>query len=475
LFVISYIDSFLIKNKNLKKLAKYIKHLLIVITLIIASNGNSQIEQKTRILFVLDASQSMLGRWGNEQKMKVATRLMGNLMDSLKSVDNLEVALRVYGHQYSVAAGNRSCEDTKLEVPFSSNSFNQIKKTLGNLYPLGTTPIAYSLEQTKNDFPNCNNCRNILILITDGIEECDGDPCAVALALQKNGVTLKPFVIGMGLDVEIIDAFKCIGTFYETKDEESFRNILNVVISQAMNNTTVQVNLLDASGYPTETNVNMTFYDNHTKSIKYNFIHTMNHRGNPDTIPLDPVLKYDLTVHTIPSISKDSITILPGIHNIIALDAPQGHLNLKMNGLNEYDELKCIVRQSGKMKTLYVQNFEEVTKYITGDYNLEILTLPRMYVNNVNIRQNHTTKVFIPEPGIATFYLPSRGITSIFLENDNKLEWIYNVSSLTDRETIVLQPGSYRVVYRGSNVKHVIYTKEKKFKITSGASTQVKL
>ena len=128
-----------------------------------------------------------------------------------------------------------------------------------------------------------------------------------------------------------------------------------------------------------------------------------------------------------------------------------------------------------KMKTLYVQNFEEVTKYITGDYNLEILTLPRMYVNNVNIRQNHTTKVFIPEPGIATFYLPSRGITSIFLENDNKLEWIYNVSSLTDRETIVLQPGSYRVVYRGSNVKHVIYTKEKKFKITSGASTQVKL
>ena len=357
MFVISYIDSFLIKNKNLKKLAKYIKHLLIVITLIIASNGNSQIEQKTRILFVLDASQSMLGRWGNEQKMKVATRLMGNLMDSLKSVDNLEVALRVYGHQYSVAAGNRSCEDTKLEVPFSSNSFNQIKKTLGNLYPLGTTPIAYSLEQTKNDFPNCNNCRNILILITDGIEECDGDPCAVALALQKNGVTLKPFVIGMGLDVEIIDAFKCIGTFYETKDEESFRNILNVVISQAMNNTTVQVNLLDASGYPTETNVNMTFYDNHTKSIKYNFIHTMNHRGNPDTIPLDPVLKYDLTVHTIPSISKDSITILPGIHNIIALDAPQGHLNLKMNGLNEYDELKCIVRQSGKNENIVCSKF----------------------------------------------------------------------------------------------------------------------
>ncbi|MBL4593271.1 MAG: hypothetical protein JKX68_05570 [Flavobacteriales bacterium] len=278
----------------------------------------------------------------------------------------------------------------------------------------------------------------------------------------------------MGLDIDLIDAFRCIGTFYETKDEESFKNILNVVISQAMNNTTVQVNLLDAAGYPTETNVNMTFYDNHSKAIKYNFVHTMNYRGNPDTIPLDPVLKYDLTVHTLPEISKNNITIKPGIHNIIALDAPQGYLKLKMNGMNEYNDLKCIVRQEGKMKTLYIQNFEEVTKYITGNYDLEILTLPRMYVPNVNIKQSHTTKVFIPEPGIATFYLPSKGVTSIFLENDNKLEWIYNVSPYTDRETVVLQPGSYRVVYRGINVKQVIYTTEKRFKITSGASTQVK-
>jgi Ca-activated chloride channel family protein len=416
----------------------------------------------------------MLGKWDKEQKMKVATRLMSNLMDSLKPIANLEVALRVYGHQFSVAAGNRSCEDTKLEVPFSYNNYEKIKSKLKNLYPQGTTPIAYSLEQTKNDFPACSNCKNIIILITDGIEECDGDPCAVARALQKNGVTLKPFVIGMGLDVELIDAFKCVGTFYETNDQASFENVLQVVISQVMNNTTVQVNLLDATGIPSETDVNMTFYDNFSKSIQYNFMHTINHRGVPDTIPLDPVLKYDLVVHTLPPISKENITINPGKHNIIALDAPQGLLKLKMSGLNEYDELKCIVRQAGKMKTLYLQDFEEVTKYIVGNYDLEILTLPRMYVNDVNIAQSHTTKVFIPEPGIATFYLPGKGIASVFVERDNKLEWIYNLPQDLTRETIVLQPGKYRVVYRSLNSKEVIFTKEKTFKITSGASTQVK-
>ena len=126
------------------------------------------------------------------------------------------------------------------------------------------------------------------------------------------------------------------------------------------------------------------------------------------------------------------------------------------------------------MKTLYVQNFEETTKYLTGNFDLEILTLPRMYVEDVNIRQSHTTKVFIPGPGIATFFLPSRGITSVFLENNNKLEWIYNISPQTNRETVVLQPGNYRVVYRGLNQKKVIYTKEKRFTVKSGASTQVK-
>lgn len=448
--------------------------LIFAFSILIANKSFAQNQQKTRILFVLDASQSMLGKWEKEQKMQVATKLLSNLMDSLEPIENLEVALRVYGHQYAVATGDRSCQDTKLEVPFGPYNYSKIKKKLSYIYPKGTTPIAYSLEQTKNDFPPCADCRNILILITDGIEECDGDPCAVALALKKNNVRLKPFVIGMDLEVDMIDAFKCIGTFYETKDEASFQNILNVVISQVMNNTTVQVNLLDEAGNPTETDVNMTFYDHHSKSITYDFIHTMNNRGVPDTVPIDPVLKYDLQVHTLPEVGKENIEIYAGKHNVIAVDAPQGSLKLDINGINEYDELKCIVRQAGKMKTLYVQDFEEETKYITGNYDLEILTLPRMYVNDVNIKQSHTTKVFVPEPGIGLFYLPSKGVASIFTMEKNKLQWIRNVNPNYDRETIVLQPGKYKVVYRGYNVKQVIYTEEKEFTIKSGQSTQIR-
>src|SRR5581483_5215730 len=69
----------------------------------------------TRILFIFDDSQSMLGQWQSGSKIEVAKKLMGELLDSLKKAENLEVALRVYGHQKHYPP--QDCDDSKLEVP----------------------------------------------------------------------------------------------------------------------------------------------------------------------------------------------------------------------------------------------------------------------------------------------------------------------------------------------------------------------
>ncbi len=453
---------------------KTIKYILLLALWGLSFSANTQNNiPKTRILFILDASQSMLGQWEGKQKIKIATSLLSDLMDSLKTVKNVQVALRVYGHQYSVAQGKRSCEDTKLEVPFGYNNYEAIKKKLTSLHPVGTTPIAYSLQKSADDFPPCTDCRNIIILITDGIEECDGDPCAIALALQKNNVVLKPFVIGMGLDLPTIEAFKCVGNFYDVQNTASFKKVLNIVISQVMNKTTVQVNLLDIYGNPTETNVNMTFYDHLTKQIRYNFMHTINHRGNPDTIPLDPLGSYDLVVHTLPPVGKDSIVLTPGKHNIIAVDAPQGALNFKMPGYNEYKDLEVIVRKKGEMQTLYVQKFNEKQNYLVGEYDLEILTFPRIYLSGVKISQSHTTTIQFPNPGILNLSFPGSAYASLYLEENNQLKWLKDFNPNLSRYKLVMQPGKYRIVYRPINAKKSIYTEEKIFNIKSGASTNI--
>ncbi len=427
----------------------------------------------TRILFVFDASQSMYGRWQSDMKMHIAQKLLGNVLDSLKDVENLELALRVYGHQKPFPP--QDCDDTRLEVPFAKNSASRIKYKLSTINPKGTTPIAFALSQSRYDFPDCDNCRNIIILITDGVEECDGDPCEVSKMLQREGIALKPFVIGIGTDFS--ESLNCVGTYFPASSEKAFTKALNVVISQALNSTTAQVNLLDDSGRPTETNVNMTFYDVISGNVVYNLVHTINNKGLPDTLSLDPLLKYNITVHTIPPLHLDSVEINPGKHTIIPFDSGQGALSLNVGGnWRTLKNLQAIVRKHGEMETLNVQNFGTTRKYLTGVYDLEVLGLPRIRIDSVVIRQSHTTTIEIPMPGIAVIKRKVDGVGSLYVERNGELELIYNLPTDKDQvENLVLQPGFYRVVFRSKWVNKAVYTTEERFEIKPGKTIEIKL
>lgn len=440
-----------------------------------AQNRNQQ-QPLTRILFVFDASFSMYGRWQTGMKMDIAKRLFVQFLDSLQGTPNLELGLRCYGHQYSLQP-QRNCEDSKLEVPIGKPNvaIPAMKKRMETIVPKGTTPIAYTLEQCGNDFPSDNvNSRNIIILITDGIEECGGDPCAVSLALQSKGIVLKPFVLGIGLEGNF-ESLNCVGKMYDISSEATFTQVLNIVVSQALNNTTCQVNLLNNQGKPLETDVAMTFYDQTTGVIRYSYMHTMNHRGVPDTVILDPLSTYRLVVHTIPAQVKENIVITPGIHNIIALDAPQGFLNLQVAGTNNYTRLQAIVRKSGDMNTLVTQDFGSKQKYIVGKYDLEILTLPRIYMKGVSIAQSSTTDILIPQAGTVSIFKPAEGTGQVFLEEKNTLTWVCNLDDKRTNENLTLQPGNYRVIFRTKAAKETIYTKEQKFKVDPGGAVTVKL
>lgn len=478
-------DKFIV-SKLRKSLSKKIlrKHCFILSLLVIslcvfaATTFAQQIKpdkpkpKLTRILFIFDGSQSMYGRWQSDMKINIARKLLIEMLDSLKNAENLELALRVYGHQSPVPP--QDCNDTKLEVPFAKDNISKIKDKLKSVVPKGTTPIARSLELCANDFPDCKDCRNIIILITDGIEECQGDPCAVSLALQKKGIILKPFVIGIGGSLDV-SAFRCIGTVFDASNEKTFRTILNVVISQALNNTTAQVNLLDITGKPTETNVPMTFYDMFSGAIRYNFVHTLNARGIPDTLVIDPLSTYKLVVHTIPPVSKDSITLVAGKHTIIPLDAPQGQLALKVAGRSDYKNLNAIVRKTGEMKTLNVQSFTQNTKYIVGNYDLEVLCLPRLIIKEVKISQSYTTSVEIPQPGLVSINTTVPGYGGIFVEENNELTLVYNLNENVTMESLLLQPGNYRIIFRPKASWELLYSIEKTFKIESGKNITVKL
>ena len=70
----------------------------------------------------------------------------------------------------------------------------------------------------------------------------------------------------------------------------------------------------------------MFFYRAGSQEILYTYTHTLNRYKNPDTLVLDPTIKYDLMVSTLPQIKKTNIEIKEHTHNTIEVDAAQGYL-----------------------------------------------------------------------------------------------------------------------------------------------------
>lgn len=431
--------------------------------------------QTTRILFVFDASNSMSGLWESDIKINIARKVLISIIDTLETKENVQMALRVYGHQSPVPP--QDCSDTRLEVPFGNNNASVIRQKLRYINPKGTTPIANSLTKATSDFVPCSNCRNIIILISDGIEACDGDPCVVSDSLQKIGIALKPFIIGIGIDENFAKTFECMGHFYNAKHEENFKEFMGIVISQALNSTTSQINLLDEKGLPTETNVNMTFYNRQSGQVLYNYYHTINNRGNPDTLVLDPLVTYRIAIHTLPPVWIDSMKVETGKHTIAAVDAPMGTLIVKSSGAEVYRDLSFRVYFPGSTQLINSQKLSSTERYLKGRYDIEIPVLPRLIIQNVEIKQSTTTTVEIPRPGLVTLLATIPGYGSIYKIKENGIqEWIYNLSLYNSKsESIYLLPGNYVAVFRSANAKQSIYTLSRKFEIKSGASLALEL
>jgi Ca-activated chloride channel family protein len=151
---------------------------------------------------ILDASGSMAGKIGNKSKMELAKEAILKFAESLPKEANL--ALRVYGHKGSNAETDKTTSCGSSEQVYGLQTFNQakLKEALASFKPTGWTPIALSLEQAKQDFATYGkeNSKNIIYLVSDGVETCGGDPVKVAKELLESNIA--PVVNVIGFDVD---------------------------------------------------------------------------------------------------------------------------------------------------------------------------------------------------------------------------------------------------------------------------------
>jgi Mg-chelatase subunit ChlD len=140
---------------------------------------------------VVDASRSMWGRMHGQPKMVVAKDILQDV--SYWFPEDLDLALRAYGS--TSPSDSNDCGDSMLLVPFGDENREPIRRAIAGLRPLGQTPIAYALNQASRDFGAMEADRAV-VLVTDGIESCGGDPAYAARQLREQGIIVH--VIGFG-------------------------------------------------------------------------------------------------------------------------------------------------------------------------------------------------------------------------------------------------------------------------------------
>lgn len=429
----------------------------------------------SRILFLLDGSGSMKEKWEERSRFEIAKELLVKLVDSVEQKNpNVEFAVRVFGAQFPHEQKN--CKDSKLLLPFAKNNAARLDVLLKALTPKGMTPIAYSISESVKDFPADEKSVNSIILITDGDENCDGNPCIASKELVNKRIALKPFIIGLNVSEKEIEKFNCVGTFVNTTSEASLKNTVGVIINQTLNTTTVQINLLDYQGNPTVTNVPFTLYDHYSGKVLYNFIHTIDPKGTADTLYLDPVGIYDIEVHTYPSVRKDNIELTPGMHNIIALDVFAGELNTNCSGASiANNDAQVLVRdKENNSKILNAQDLNEQEKFISNKYKLEILTTPEILIDTL-ILPSVTNLISIPNYGTVSISANESFLASIYKDAESALEMVERFQITNKGETRKLQPGKYLLVYKAIKSYDSETTQTLRFTVEEGRTLTLAL
>ena len=175
------------------------------------------------ILFIYDASGSMWAKMEDKTRVEIAREILSNSINSLPTEQ--EIGLIAYGHR-----NKGDCEDVEFLVDLKNTDKEKVTKTIGEIKPLGMTPLSYSASLAMDDLKKSGQ-KATIILVTDGIESCDGNICEVIRTAKSNGIDFKLHIIGFGLKEEESEQLKCAaaagdGQYFEAKNSDGLMGSL---------------------------------------------------------------------------------------------------------------------------------------------------------------------------------------------------------------------------------------------------------
>lgn len=150
--------------------------------------------EAARTIIVLDGSGSMWGQIDGRPKLEIAREVLGRVLAGIAA--DRELGLMAYGHRR-----RGDCTDIELVVPPAPGTSGAITQAANAMRFQGRTPLTEAVRQAARDLNFTENPATV-VLITDGIETCEADPCALARELEAAGIDFTAHVVGFGLTAQ---------------------------------------------------------------------------------------------------------------------------------------------------------------------------------------------------------------------------------------------------------------------------------
>lgn len=178
------------------------------------------------VMFILDGSGSMWGSAGKTRKIEAAKEVMAKVVLALP--DGVNVGLTVYGHRRK-----GDCGDVEIIIPSGSTDREKLLAEVKEISPKGMTPMAASVKLVAEALKS-KEAETTIILVSDGIETCDADPCGAIKNLKDSGIKFILHVVGFGVNQKGREQLTCLseaggGKYFSATDANSLLTALETV------------------------------------------------------------------------------------------------------------------------------------------------------------------------------------------------------------------------------------------------------
>lgn len=197
------------------------------VALIATLTAGTSAHATDRAIIVFDGSGSMWGQIDGKPKLEIARQALRDMLETVP--DTMELGLMAYGHREK---GN--CSDIETLVAPAANTKAAIVQAVQNMRFLGKTPLSAAVQQAAAELRHTED-KATVILITDGEETCNADPCALGTELKQSGVDFTAHVVGLGLTKQQGEQVSCLahntgGQYFAADDAARLSHALNAAM-----------------------------------------------------------------------------------------------------------------------------------------------------------------------------------------------------------------------------------------------------